>query len=110
MSVPIGTALSGILFRELRFYGVYIIATVLYVLAIAYGIIFIKESQPEHFSKCDKQRKAESCLYLINDFFDISNIKEAIVVTFKEGKHNKRPRIIALMIVVFVVTGPLYGS
>lgn len=108
--VPIGAALSGILFKKFRFFGVYTIAAVLCVLAITYCLVLIKESMPEHLTQCDQPPKVTSCFYLIKDFFDLSNIKEAFVVTFKKGQHNKRLRIIFLMIIVFVVTGPLYGS
>lgn len=110
VGVPIGTALSGILFRELGFYGVYIIATVLYIFAFIYGMVFIKETKPEICIDSKEPLKNTSCLDFIQDFFSLSHIKEAVRVTFKEGQHNRRLRIISLMVVVIVVMGPLHGS
>lgn len=113
VGVPIGTALSGILFRELGFYGVYTIATVLYVFAFVYGMVFIKETKPEVVimeTKEPTRNDNTSCLDFIKDFFSLSHIKEAVRVTFKEGEHNRRLRIISLMVVIIVVMGPLHGS
>ncbi|XP_050538919.1 solute carrier family 46 member 3-like [Daktulosphaira vitifoliae] len=110
VGVPIGTALSGILFRELGFYGVYTIATVLYVFSFVYGILFIKEDKPELLSEDKKTPVETTCLYLVKDFFSLSHIKEAIRVAFKEGQHNRRLRIVLLMVVVIVVMGPLHGE
>jgi PCFT/HCP family folate transporter-like MFS transporter 1/3 len=110
VGVPIGTALSGVLFRELGFYGVYIIATVLYIFAFVYGMIFIKENKTETSVERKKEPSRDtSCVDFLKDFFSLSHIKEAIRVTFKEGQHNRRLRIISLMVVVIVVMGPLHG-
>ncbi|XP_025424132.1 solute carrier family 46 member 3-like isoform X2 [Sipha flava] len=89
VGVPIGTALSGVLFRELGFY--------------------------ENKTETSVERKKEpsrdtSCVDFLKDFFSLSHIKEAIRVTFKEGQHNRRLRIISLMVVVIVVMGPLHGE
>lgn len=114
VGVPIGTALSGVLFRELGFYGVYTIATVLYIFAFVYGMVFIKETKPEVSieSKAPPSNDSNTtcCLEFIRDFFSLSHIKEAVRVTFKEGQHNRRLRIISLMVVVIVVMGPLHGK
>lgn len=113
VAVPIGTALSGIVFRELGFYGVYTIAIVLYTFTIVYGVIFVKESPPK--TSIDRKEPpaddtTKSCTYFIRDFFSLNNVKEAIAVTFKKGQHNRRLRIVSLMVVVIVVMGPLHGS
>ncbi|CAH1708580.1 unnamed protein product [Aphis gossypii] len=110
VAVPIGTALSGVLFRGLGFYGVYTIAIVMYALTISYGVIFIKDIKSEKSLESKEPPKSTSCFYFIEDFFSLSNIKEAIRVTFKEGQHNRRLRIISLLVVVIVVMGPLYGE
>lgn len=110
VAVPIGTALSGVLFRGLGFYGVYTIAIVMYALTISYGVIFIKDIKSEKSLESKEPPKSTSCFYFIEDFFSLSNIKEAIRVTFKEGQHNRRLRIISLLVVVIVVMGPLYGA
>lgn len=109
VGVPIGTALSGVLFRELGFYGVYIIATVLYIFAFVYGMVFIKETKSEINIESKESPRDTSCVDFLKDFFSLSHIKEAVRVTFKEGQYNRRLRIIALMVVVIVVMGPLHG-
>uniref|UniRef100_A0A2H8TM94 Solute carrier family 46 member 3 n=1 Tax=Melanaphis sacchari TaxID=742174 RepID=A0A2H8TM94_9HEMI len=110
VAVPIGTALSGVLFRALGFYGVYIIATVLYIFAFVYGMVFIKETKPVIRIESKEPPRDTSCLDFLKDFFSLSHIKEAVRVTFKEGQYNRRLRIIALMVVVIVVMGPLHGE
>ncbi|XP_050421662.1 solute carrier family 46 member 3-like [Adelges cooleyi] len=110
VGVPIGTALSGILYREIGFYGVYAIATVLYVFSFVYGMVFIKEEHPDVKTETKQPPLDTSCVYLVKDFFSLSHIKEAVHVAFKEGKHNRRLRIISLMVVVMVVMGPLHGE
>jgi len=112
VAVPIGTALSGILFQQLGFFGVYSIALVLYSFTIVYGIVFIKETRPEiRADDCKEPSPAPmSRLHLVKDFFRLNNIQEAVRVTFKEGQHNRKLRIISLMVVVFVVMGPLHGE
>jgi len=109
VGVPIGTALSGVLFRELGFYGVYIIATVLYIFGFVYGMIFIKETTPEISIESKAPPRNTSCVDFLKDFFSLSHIKEAVRVTFKEGQYNRRLRIIALMVIVIAVMGPLHG-
>ncbi|XP_015364776.1 PREDICTED: solute carrier family 46 member 3-like [Diuraphis noxia] len=110
VGVPIGTALSGVLFRELGFYGVYIIATVLYIFGFVYGMIFIKETTPEISIESKAPPRNTSCVDFLKDFFSLSHIKEAVRVTFKEGQYNRRLRIIALMFIVITVMGPMHGE
>lgn len=110
VGVPIGSALSGVLYQKLGFYGVYTIATVLYVLGFVYGLVFIKEPKPETSVQSQESPKDQlSFLGLIKDFFNPSHIKETIRVTFKEGQHNRRLRIVLLMVIVIVITGPFHG-
>lgn len=109
VAVPVGTALSGILFLKLGFYGVYTIAIVLYSFTIVYGVIFVKETNPKTSIE-PPTGDTKSCTYFLKDFFSLSNVKEAIDVTFKKGQHNRRLRIVSLMVVVIVVMGPIYGS
>lgn len=44
VGVPIGTALSGILYKELGSYGVYTISSCLYFIAFLYGLCAIREA------------------------------------------------------------------
>lgn len=110
VALPVGMTLSGILFKKLGFYGVYIIAVVLYLFTIAYGIFVVKETPSVEHDESTTKPETMSFSYFIEDFFNLSNVKEAVGVTFKHGRHNRRLRIISLMVVVIVVMGPLYGS
>lgn len=113
VAVPIGTALSGIMLKKLGFYGVYGIAIVMYTLIITYGVVYIKDVKPEQTTDSKEpppQVTKPVGVHPVMDFFRLSYVKEAITVTFKEGQHNRRIRIISLMVVVFVVMGPLHGS
>ncbi|XP_025410659.1 uncharacterized protein LOC112683722 isoform X2 [Sipha flava] len=116
ISVPIGAALSGILFREYGFYGVYIISTVLYLITFVYGIIVISDVKPAIDENGDKpvvvtkQTGKSSSLCNIVEFFDLIHVKKAIWVTFKQGDDNRRTNIILLMVIVVILLGPLSGE
>lgn len=47
---------------------------------------------------------------LILDFFDRKHVVETFKVAFKKGSHQRRLRVIMLIIVVMVVIGPLHGE
>lgn len=113
ISVPIGAALSGILFRHFGFNGMYYISTMLYLFTFIYGIIVIKDIKPVIEEKADKTEITEhkkSSLHTIIDFFDLRHVKKAFLVTFKEGNDNKRVNIILLLIIVIIILGPLSGE
>lgn len=106
VGMAVGTALSGITFRELGFYGVFIISAVLYVLGLLYGLIFIKEVSP-NIARTVMQKKSDG---LFKGFFNARHIKEAFNVTFKNGPHNRKLRIIMLLCIAFLIMGPFNGS
>ncbi|VVC29235.1 Major facilitator superfamily,Major facilitator superfamily domain [Cinara cedri] len=105
IGMAIGTALSGITFRKLGFYGVYTTSASLYVLGILYGLICIKEVSPAKNKPVEKNRDG-----IFNGFFNAKHIKEAFEVTFKDGPYNRKLRIIMLLCVAFLVMGPLNGE
>lgn len=113
ISVPIGAALSGILFREYGFYGVYNISTVLYLFTFVYGIIVIRDVKPEIDEYDDEsavvERKENSFLCNAVDFFDLKHVTKAIRITFKQGDGNRRTNIIMLLVIVIILLGPLSG-
>ncbi len=112
VGIPIGTALSGVLYRELGSYGVYTISSVLYIFSFSYGVFLIPESrnksQPQSSKGKGKLDEPKECF--LTRFFDLHHIKEAFAVAFKDDGHSRRLRIIMLMIVVVVVMGPLHGN
>ncbi|XP_015601761.1 uncharacterized protein LOC107270866 [Cephus cinctus] len=111
IGVPIGMALSGILYLKLGFYGVFAISTVCYVLSFIYGLVVIKEPPRPPVQQVDKQeqRKMSPCASVL-DFFSLRHISETFRVAFKKGERNRQKRVLVLMVIVMVVIGPLYGE
>lgn len=111
--MAVGTALSGITFRALDFYGVYITTAVLYALGLLYGWIFIKEvpaNRPDAAAATLRTRDDDSGGDVCDGFFDARHVKEAFRVTFKEGPHNRKLRISMLMWIAFLIMGPVNGE
>lgn len=116
VAVPLGTALSGVLYRKIGFYGVYTVGVVSHSLTVAYGWTRVKETRQvtrpldvagqRPSSPMDQPR---GILHAVKDFFSPANVREAFVVTFKRGPHNRRLKIVLLMVCAFVVFGPQYG-
>ncbi|ALC49420.1 CG15890 [Drosophila busckii] len=103
VGVPIGMAFSGVLLKQIGFYGVFSISAAFYVLAFVYGFFFLDEpvARPE---KTAPQRS------LLADFFDKEHVVQTFRVAFKKGENQRRQRVILLMIVVMVIIGPLHGE
>ncbi|XP_017893630.1 solute carrier family 46 member 3 [Ceratina calcarata] len=111
LGVPIGMALSGILYLKIGFYGVFGISTVCYVLSFIYGLVVIKEPPRQRSDKKEKTvEKKPSVCASIQDFFAFKHIEETFRVAFKTGKNNRQKRVLVLMVIVMVVIGPLYGE
>lgn len=112
LGVPIGMALSGILYTKLGFYGVFSIAMVCYIMSFVYGLVVIKEPPRVHTEKKSlpsKGKRTSLCAFVL-DFFSLKHIEETFRVAFKKGANNRQKRVIVLMVVVMVVIGPLYGE
>lgn len=131
VGIPIGTALSGVLYREIGFYGVFSLSASIYVFSFFYGLLRIKEdkrpsvqyvfpeskqreqwpsvSEKQHPTE-DKRTGVGKVGYFLKDFFDLQHIRDTFDVAFKEGENNRRKRVILLMVVVMVVIGPLHGK
>lgn len=116
LGVPIGMALSGILYTKLGFYGVFSIAMVCYVMSFVYGLVVLKEPARVLAKRAQKkkappsERKRVSVCAFILDFFSLRHIEETFRVAFKKGANNRQRRVIVLMVIVMVVIGPLYGE
>ncbi|XP_060833931.1 uncharacterized protein LOC132917281 [Rhopalosiphum padi] len=106
VGMAIGTALSGITFQKLGFYGVYGTSSALCVIGLLYGLVFIKEVSP---NELDNKTKTQNN-GVLNGFFNAKHIQEAFKVTFKDGPHNRKLRIIMLMCIAFLIMGPLNGD
>lgn len=122
LGVPIGMALSGILYIKLGFYGVFGIAATCYVFSFVYGLLAIKESprakeirkkkkqDSEQFLTINKKKNDKGCLTVIGNFFALRHVQETIKVAFKDGAMNRRKRVMMLMFIVMVLIGPMYGE
>lgn len=105
LGVPVGMALSGILYVKIGFYGVFSISAALYVVSFFYGLFYITEPKKTDLPKRSNKR----CAFL-RDFFDLKHVNETFQVAFKQGERNRRMRVIMLMVVVMVVIGPMHGE
>lgn len=105
LGVPIGLALSGVLYKKIGFYGVFSISAVMYVMALYYGITRFKEAKRVDVPNLENKKCA-----FIRDFFDVKHLWETFRVAFKEGENNRKKKVMLLMLVVMVVIGPLHGK
>lgn len=116
LGVPIGMALSGILYTKLGFYGVFSISAVCYVMSFVYGLVVLKEPPRVLAERARKKSlpseptKRKSLYAFVTDFFSLRHIEETFRVAFKKGANNRQKRVIVLMIIIMVVIGPLYGE
>ena len=58
----------------------------------------------------EKERLKSAERGLLADFFDKEHVVQTFRVAFKKGEHQRRLRVIMLMIVVMVVIGPMHGE
>lgn len=107
LGIPVGLALSGILFKKIGFYGVFSISAVMYVISFYYGYYKIVETKKVDVPKVDFG--GSPCAFL-KDFFDLKHVMETFRVAFKRGQNNRRMKVMLLMLVVMVVIGPMHGE
>ncbi|XP_046744566.1 solute carrier family 46 member 3-like [Diprion similis] len=114
LGIPIGMALSGVLYVKIGFYGVFAISTVCYVLSFVYGVVCIKEvPRPPSTSTNVQEKKPQpktSIWASVTDFFALRHISETFKVAFKKGANNRQQRVAVLMVIVMVVIGPMHGE
>lgn len=108
LCLPIGTGLSGILYRELGFTGVYIIALILCCISIWMAHIFVHDTKQIKFDSGKKHKR--SYWTRIKFFFSLNHIIDAFKITFKKEKNNRRMKVIALTLLITGVMGPLQGK
>lgn len=102
ISLTIGMAMSGIVYSELGFYGVFGLGLCMYFIGLTYAYFRVDEKSEE----LEPKKKIGFC----KDFFDLAHIKDTFRVAFKKGKRNRRKKICILMILVMVIIGPLHGK
>lgn len=102
ISLTVGNALSGILYRIMGFYGVYSLALGLYTVGILYGIIFVKEDRRG-------RQKRKKGVNFFRDFFDFKHITNTFEVVFKKGEGNRKKKVYLIMILAMIIIGPIHG-
>lgn len=100
----IGSAICGVLYYQLGFYGCYVLTISAYTFGIFYTMIRIKDT------KIEEDINAEPKKSFLVDFFNPEIVKDTFQVAFKEGERNRRKRILAIMILVVVIIGPMIGE
>ncbi|KAJ1519546.1 hypothetical protein ONE63_004825 [Megalurothrips usitatus] len=107
IGIPIGMALSGVMYRLIGFYGVFSLATCMYMWSFWYGYTQVKE-EPKKWSG-DGPEPA-GVVGFLKDFFDVRYLASTVHTCFKQGANNRRLRVVLLMVVVMLVIGPLHGE
>lgn len=111
LGIPIGTALSGVLYVKIGFYGVFAISTACYVLSFVYGLVCIKEAPRPPPAPCKPEKKSvKSVCSSVLSFFSLRHISETFKVAFKKCANNRQKRVAVLMVIVMAVIGPLHGE
>ncbi|KAJ8919035.1 hypothetical protein NQ315_016941, partial [Exocentrus adspersus] len=105
LGIPVGLALSGVLYKKIGFYGVFSISAVMYVMALYYGWKKVKEPK-----KIDVPTLPNQPCAFIRDFFDVRHLMDTFRVAFKQGENNRKLKVMLLMLVVMVVIGPMHGE
>lgn len=84
-------------------------------MGMMYGIFCIKDSaknkeEPAINGLCVEEKSKSSFTGKVVEFFDAKHIKAAFAVTFREGKYNRRIRVLMIMAVLMVLMGPMSGK
>lgn len=108
LSLPIGTGMSGILYRTVGFVGVYSIAVVLCLISIWMAHVYVHDTMQVH----TESEKTQHLSYWnqVKFFFDLKHIVDAFKVTFKKAENNRRMKVIVLTILITGIMGPLQGT
>lgn len=103
IGISLGFAMSGILYKIIGFYGVYMVSAILYTFCLIYGIFYVKDFYVDNITPVPIIKSLE-------DFFIIQHVKKAFYVTFKKDNNNRRIRVIMLMLVLITLMGPISGQ
>ncbi|XP_045465633.1 proton-coupled folate transporter-like [Harmonia axyridis] len=105
LGIPIGLALSGVMYKKIGFYGVFSSSAIMYIIALYYGVTTIKEKEKVNLPVLD-----DKPLAFVRDFFNVKHLYYTFEVAFKRGENQRRKKVILLMLVVMVVIGPMHGE
>ncbi|XP_044756144.1 solute carrier family 46 member 3-like [Coccinella septempunctata] len=104
ISMTLGMMLSGIMIKLLGFKGVYLLSSVLLICSFLYGVIIVKECNIKTAKEKSEVNNS------IKEFFSLKHIQSTFKICFKNGANNRRSKMIVLMLLSFMVMGPLYGE
>lgn len=110
VSMCVGTALSGVLYEAIGFYGVFLTALGMYMVGLTYGYFFIQDPCDKPLEGGDLPTKVESRGFC-RDFFQTEHIIETFKTAVKPGnKRGRKKRVCGIMFLFMVIVGPLYGE
>jgi PCFT/HCP family folate transporter-like MFS transporter 1/3 len=105
ISMALGTSLSGIVYNQLGFYGAYGLSSVLIIIGLVYGLLFVEEIAPITVVNENKSFKTT-----LTEFFNFKQVTESLKTTFKKRPNTQRLKIIVLLIILMANAGTNNGS
>ncbi|KAJ2947154.1 hypothetical protein O0L34_g16512 [Tuta absoluta] len=106
---PIGSALSGILLKQIGYYGVFTLSSILYIISITYGVVYIKDRE-RIIEKKVIEDQPTGCFAFLKSFFALSHVKDTLTVAFKKGPNHRRSKSILVLMAIGFIYGPAYGE
>lgn len=100
--VPIGVALSGVLFELIGFYGVFSLSLLMNAASFV-AVIFLVKETPK------KENVPEGFIGFMRDFFDVRCILDTVGVAFRRGR-ERCVRVLLLMGIVWLHIGAFAGE
>ncbi|CAH0693516.1 unnamed protein product [Chilo suppressalis] len=107
VSFPVAAASSGVILKNWGYYATFGISFGIHIINLLYNIFVLKD--PPRTSD-QKQHDRKGAGHFFRTFFDLSNIKETVIVVFKKGPNRRRLRMIVLLLVVTILFGPMFGE
>ncbi|XP_050525543.1 uncharacterized protein LOC126896640 isoform X2 [Daktulosphaira vitifoliae] len=103
--LPIGSALSGILYRKFGYYGIYGTSSILCIISILLAFILVQDKNLAVVTD-----SSNSFWSHIKTFFNLKHVIKAFRVSFKKSKNHRRLKVIALIILITTIMGPQQGE
>lgn len=105
LGTPAGTAISGVLLRAIGYYGVFTLLLTLHCLSFIYGLVRLEDVL---VSNTDNNESNEIPCKVSNVIF--MPVANTLMVAFKSRPQLGRMKIFAVLILYFLMVGPLYGD
>lgn len=95
--LPMVQSFSGLFFVRAGYLSVLAVSAILYLVALIYGMLWIKETQP------DRTKQFDRCV--VSDMFDPKHAKETFNLLVKKNEENDK-----LLVWMLVLTAFLYRA